>query len=493
MYVCGESDEVIVVMKRSNKDDLKDRKSAENVERRTSVKGNPVQVEATVIQSTDPMLSGLNRVREKAKKDRTLKFTNLMHHITPALLESSYNSIRRNGAVGLDGQSWKEYGKDGLKGKLEDLCERIQSGRFRATPSKRIWIPKANGEKRPIAIPILEDKIVQQTLVWLLQSVFEENFVGFSYGFRPKRSGHNALDAVYMAITTQKVSWVLDADIEKFFDRVNHDKLIECIQNRITDPRILKLVRRFLTAGVSEEGQWSRSRVGTPQGGVLSPMLANIYLHYAFDQWILNWRKTRARGAAYVVRYADDTVLCFQFKDDAVRCLEELRERLLEFDLNVHPDKTRLIEFGRFAEGNRKSRGQGKPETFDFLGFTHICGKRRKDGKFTVIRKTISKRLSKKVKEIRRQLFRNRHRCVREMGKWLRAVIQGHLNYFAVPGNLYACNQLRTEVIRAWINALRKRSQKGRKFNWSRFRALIARWMPKVRVLHPYPNQRLIV
>lgn len=492
-HVNGKSDEVVVVKKRSNKTKNQGFSAAESVEQRTSVKGNSDQKGTSTIQSVAKALSGLDRVRKAAKKDRALKFSNIMHHITFELLKKSYFSIRRNGAVGVDGQSWVGYGKKNLEEKLQVLHERLQSGRYRVKPSKRVWIPKSEGGQRPLGIPSLEDKIVQQALSWVLEAIYESNFMGFSYGFRAERSCHNALDAVYMAITTRKVSWVLDADIEKFFDQVNHDKLMEYIGKRVTDPRIHHLVRRFLTAGISEEGRWKKTEVGTPQGGILSPLLANIFLHNAFDLWISNWRKTSARGEVYVIRYADDSVVCFQYQNDAIKCLEQLRRQLAENGLKLHQNKTRLIEFGRFAKTNRAERGVGKPETFEFLGFTHFCSQRRKDGKFTVHRKTSRKRLSKKMKEIRTKLFQNRHRKIKEIAPWLRSVIVGHLNYFSIPGNLFACNQFRTEIVHAWINALRKRSQKARKYNWSRFKGLIERWIPRVRILHPYPNQRLIV
>jgi len=409
-----QSDEVVVVKKPPNEREQVGLYREEAVERRASVEGNPSQRERSPMQSGETTASGLERVRQAAKKDRNLRFTNLMHHLDVALLLDSYQAIRRDGAVGLDGQTWHAYGKENLMEKLQDLHERLQSGRFRATASKRVWIPKADGKQRPLGIPSLEDKIVQQALKRVLEAIGETEFKGFSYGFRPGRSGHQALNALIMAIQTRKVSWVLDADIEKFFDNVQHEKLMHYIEKRVQDKRILQLIHRFLVAGVSEEGRWQATEKGTPQGGILSPLLANIFLHYTLDDWVTQWRRTKSRGEVYIVRYADDFAMCFQYQGDAKACWAGLREQLGQAGLKLHPEKTKLIEFGRFAEENRKERGVGKPETFDFLGFTHICGRRLSDKKFSVQRKTSRSRLRKKVKEVREQLLKNRHRKVVE-------------------------------------------------------------------------------
>lgn len=490
MHARGKSDEVVVVMKQANeRAEIQSKAAEESVERRASVEGKQVVSESGAMQSARKPMSGLDRLRQKAERDKTLQFTNLMHHINVKLLEESYWSIRRNGAVGIDGLSWEAYGARNLEGKLRDLHERLQSGRFRATPSKRVWIPKADGKKRPLSIAALEDKIVQQALKWVLEPIWEAEFKGFSYGFRPGRGCHNALDALFVAIQAKKVSWILDADIEKFFDTVDHEVLMGFIEKRVIDLRVHRLIRKFLTAGVSEEGKWSATEKGTPQGGILSPLLANIYLHNILDTWITEWRKTQARGEVYIVRYADDAVMGFQYEDDAKKCWAELKERMAAAGLSLHPEKTKLIEFGRFAEESRKRRGAGKPATFDFLGFTHICGRRSKDNKFALIRRTCRKRLRAKIKDVREKLFQNRHRKVADVGKWLKAVVQGHLNYFAVPGNLWACDSMRTEVIRSWMNALRRRSQKAKyKTNWSRMGALIRRWIPSVKLIHSFPK-----
>lgn len=465
---------------------------AESAERSPEAKGNPCQLPVPGIQGLEPTSSRLARIREAARRDPTLRFTSLLHHLSVGMLYRAFHDLNKGAAAGVDRVTWHDY-NDGLNKRLEDLHSRIQSGRYRAKPSKRQWIPKADGRQRPLGVAALEDKIVQQALVVVLQEIYEIDFVGFSYGFRPGRSQHNALDALYVAITERKVNWILDADIRSFFDSIEHEWLLKFVEHRIGDKRVLRLIKKFLRAGVSEDGEWSRTAVGTPQGAVISPLLANIYLHYVLDLWIQAWRRRNARGEVYVVRYADDFVIGCQYQDDAQRCLHALKERFSTFGLEVHEQKTRLIEFGRFAREDRQKRGEGKPETFDFLGFTHICGRRRKDGGLSLRRQTIKKRLRQKIKEIRTILLKQRHRPVPEQGSWLRSVILGVFNYHAVPGNTRAMQILRTEVVRAWIHALRRRSQKGAKLTWDRMKRLIETWIPKVRVLHPYPNMRFCV
>jgi len=437
-------------------------------------------------------LNGLDRIREAAARDRNLRFTNLMHHLTAELLREAYDALKHNAAAGVDDVTWQEYG-EGLESRIMDLHDRVQSGRYRAKPSKRVWLPKPDGRHRPIGIAALEDKIVQQGAVWVLNQIYEKDFHGFSYGFRPERSPHNALDAIWVGITQRKVNWVLDADIERFFDTINHAWLMEFLERRIADPRMLRLIRKWLRAGVSEDGEWSRTEVGTPQGSVISPLLSNIYLHYVLDQWVTEWRKNKAIGEVIIVRYADDFVMGFQYRREAERFLGEMKERFVQYGLEIHREKTRLIEFGRFAEANRAERGEGKPETFDFLGFTHICSRTQKGNRFTIRRKTIAKRLRTKLKEVREAIIRRRHEPVPVLGKWLRSVIQGHLNYFAVPGNRKAVDRFRTEINRAWLFALRRRSQKSRNLTWDRIKRLIKTWIPTAKTQHPYPNQRLCV
>jgi len=365
----------------------------------------------------------------------------------------------------------------------------VHRGSYRALPSKRAYIAKADGRLRPLGIAALEDKIVQYAVAKVLNQICEVDFLGFSYGFRPRRSPHDALDALWVGILRRKVNWVLDADIRDFFGSVVHEDLIKFIRHRIADPRILRLIQKWLRAGVLEDGNWSETEVGTPQGSVISPLLANIYLHYVFDLWTQHWRKHRATGDMIVVRYADDIVLGFQHRTEAERFLQEWKERLRKFGLELHPDKTRLIEFGRFAAANRKQRGEGKPETFNFLGFTHICGQSWKTGKFLVIRKTIRKRLTAKLKEIQEELRRRRHLPVAEVGKWLRSVVRGYFNYQAVPGNLASLNSFRLQVIWRWLRALRRRSQKSR-MTWVRFEHLVEWWIPPPKILQPHPDLR---
>jgi group II intron reverse transcriptase/maturase len=419
-------------------------------------------------------------------------FTNLLHHVTIEQLGIAYRRLNPKAASGVDEMTWMEYG-EGLEERLVVLHDQVHGGTYRARPSKRVWIPKGDGKQRPIGIAALEDKIVQQALVEILQAIYEEDFLGFSYGSRPGRNQHNALDAIYVAITQRKVNWVLDADIRSFFDSLDHEWLMKFVAHRVADQRMLRLIRKFLRAGVSEDGDWSKTVVGTPQGAVISPLLANIYLYYVLDLWVNWWRGHRARGEVYIVRYCDDFVMGFQYSSDARMFRIELAERLVKFGLELHQDKTRLIEFGRFAAANRKEQGEGKPETFDFLGFTHICARKRKDGSFTVRRKTIGKRLRKKIQDVCAVLRRNRHKTVVEQGRWLRAVVQGHFNYYAVPGNRKALDAFRTLIGRAWLRTLRRRSQKGRSLNWQRIQRWIEKWLPKARVLHPYPNRRFCV
>jgi RNA-directed DNA polymerase len=437
-------------------------------------------------------LNGLDRIREAAARDRNLRFTNLMHHITAELLQDGYYALKRNAAAGVDDVTWHEYGER-LESRLTELHDRVQSGRYRAKPSKRVWIPKPDGRERPIGIAVLEDKIVQQATVQVLSHIYEQDFLGFSYGFRPERNQHNALDAIWVGITQRKVSWVLDADIKSFFDTINHAWLMKFLECRIADPRMLRLIRKWLRAGVSEDGEWSRTEVGTPQGSVISPLLSNIYLHYALDKWVTEWRKSKAHGEVIIVRYADDFVMGFQYQREAERFLKEMKERFAEHGLEIHSEKTRLIEFGRFAEANRAERGEGRPETFDFLGFTHICSRTLKGNRFTIHRTTIAKRLRAKLKEVRDEIMRRRHESVPVLGKWLRSVVRGHLNYFAVPGNKKAIDAFRTEINKAWLFALRRRSQKTRHLTWDRMKRLIKTWIPTTKIQHPYPNQRLCV
>jgi group II intron reverse transcriptase/maturase len=464
---------------------------AEFVEKRPPAEGNTEQTTVTGTQGQEGTSSVLFRVREAAKRDSKLKFSNLLHHVTIDLFRQSYLALNRQAATGVDDVTWQMYGQN-LEERLPVLHGLVQSERYQAKPSKRIWIPKSDGQKRPIGIAALEDKIVQQAVTTILQQIYEVDFLGFSYGARPGRSQHQALDAVFMAIEQRKVNWVLDADLRKFYDSLDHEWLMKFVEHRVADQRVLRLMRKFLRAGVSEEGEWSKTVVGTPQGAVISPLLANIYLHYALDQWVKWWRDQPGRGEVYIVRYADDFVMGFQLQSDAEQFQAELKERLAKFGLEVHEGKTRLVEFGRFAIKDRQERGEGKPETFDFLGFTHICSK-NKNGHFKIYRKTIAKRLRAKIKAVREALRRNRHRAVAEQGAWLRAVMRGHFNYYGVPGNRKALDTFRTQIQHSWLHALRGRSQKALALTWERMKKLIRTWLPTAKVVHPYPNQRFCV
>jgi group II intron reverse transcriptase/maturase len=489
MHVSRESDGPIVPKKRANKAGPK--AAAESVEGRGSTKGNAERTLLAPDAEPEKRGMGLWGVREAAKRDKKIRFTALLHHITPEMLQDSYFELKRSAVPGVDGVTWHAYGQN-LEERIADLHGRVHRGAYRAQPSKRAWIPKADGRQRPLGIAALEDKIVQQAVKTVLEQIYEEDFLGFSYGFRPGRSCHNALDALWVGIAHRKVNWVLDADIRGFFDNIDHEWMLKFLEHRIADRRILRLIRKWLKAGVSEDGQWSRTTVGTPQGSVISPMLANVFLHYVLDLWANQWRERHARGSVIIVRYADDFVMGFQSQVDAERFLRELKQRLEQFGLQLHPEKTRLIEFGRFAAQRREQRGEGKPETFDFLGFTHICGTTRK-GMFIVKRKSIAKRMRAALQKIKMQLKQRMHDAVAEVGGWLRSVVRGWFNYHAVPGNINCLDEFHTQVQRLWRRVLRRRSQKGRVWTWERIRRLTRRWLPNAQILHPYPDQRLIV
>ena len=461
--------------------------SAEREEGRPQIEENTLQPNTHLTQGKERVSQGLERVRTAAREHREMRFTALLHHMTVDLLRESFYALKRKAAPGVDGVTWHEY-ETGLEERLVDLHGRVHRGAYRAQPSKRKYIEKSDGRLRPLGIAALEDKIVQAATVTILNQIYEEDFLGFSYGFRPGRSQHDALDALAFAIEHKKVNYILDCDIRSFFDNLDKSWLLQFVEHRVADPRILRLIQKWLKAGVMEDGIWSEPETGTPQGSVASPLLANIYLHYAFDLWVNVWRQKWAQGEVMVVRYADDIVLGFQYQTDADRFREHLTERLQKFGLELHPDKTRRNEFGRFAELNRKKRGEGKPETFGFLGFTHICGK-TKNEKFALKRKTIAQRMAAKLKEIKQQLRTRMHDQTAQTGEWLQSVVQGYFNYHAVPGNLSRLCVFRNRVIRLWRWALRRRGQK-RRPNWARMSRLAQRWLPVPRALHPYPAAR---
>jgi RNA-directed DNA polymerase len=461
--------------------------AAEVGEGRRPAKGNTDSTTRPGHSAGPDVPNGLERVRQAAQRDKDARFTSLLHHVTLERLDGAYRAIRPQAAAGTDGVTWASYGQD-LEVNLNDLHARVHSGAYRARPSRRVYIPKADGRLRPLGIASLEDKIVQRAVVEVLNAVYEVDFLGFSYGFRPGRKPHDALDALAAGIYQKKVNWILDADIADFFSRLDQAWLMKFLEHRIADKRILSLIRKWLAAGVIEDGNWKETPEGTPQGGSASPLLANVYLHYVLDRWVRQWRRRNARGDMIITRFADDFVVGFQHLGDAKQFLHDLRERFAKFALELHPDKTRLIEFGRFAAGNRAERGLGKPETFDYLGFTHICGKGR-SGQFWLRRITMAKRMRVKLAEVYDQLKRRRHLPVPEQGDWLASVLRGHFAYYAVPGNSRAIQAFRYQVTRRWLKALRRRSQRHR-LNWERMGRLAQRWLPPVQILHPYPEAR---
>jgi group II intron reverse transcriptase/maturase len=416
-----------------------------------------------------------------------------MHHITVDLLDESYHELKRGAAPGVDQVTWNSFGTQ-LEARLQDLHQRVQSGRYEAKPSRRIYLPKPDGRKRPIGIAALEDKIVQRATVRVLNQIYEVDFAPFSYGFRPGKSQHDALDALWVGMMSRKINWIVDADIRSFFDTIDHGQMMRILRVRIADERLLRLIAKWLRAGISEDGKWSPGTVGTPQGAVISPLLANIYLHYVLDLWVQDWRARHAHGDIIIVRFADDFVIGFQYEREAKRWLQNAKMRLAHFNLELHEDKTRLIEFGRFAAENRGTRGQGKPETFDFLGFTHICAKTRKNGKFTILRHTMRKRLKAALDKVKEELRKRMHATVKAQGRWLRQAMRGYFNYHAVPGNSQVLETFRAESIRAWFKALRRRSQRARKrTNWEKMKGYVRTYLPSVKITHPYPNMRLFV
>ena len=432
--------------------------------------------------------SGLSRVREAAKKDKKLRFTALLHHVTVEQLRDSYHSLKKQAAPGVDGVTWEDYGC-ALEEHLQDLQEQVHCGVYRAQPSRRVMIPKADGRQRPIGVAALEDKIVQHAIGTVLNQIWEEDFLGFSYGFRPGRSQHDALDALYVGIKRKKVSWVLDLDIRAFFDTNDHAWMLQFVEHRMGDKRIVRLLRKWLKAGVLEQGRWSETEQGTPQGSVISPILANLYLHHVLDLWVNHWRQKKATGEVMIVRYADDAVMGFQNRADAERFLVECRERLSRFGLELHPEKTRLIEFGMYAAERRNKRGEGKPETFDFLGFTHFCGTNHKTKQFEIHRKTIRKRMTTKLQEIAAKLRQRLHESIHDNLKWLQSVVRGYFQYHAIPGNWKRLKEFRKNVLWLWHRSLRRRSDRTR-WTWDRFRKLLVDQIPEVRILHPFPNLR---
>jgi group II intron reverse transcriptase/maturase len=488
----GKSDRGVVPQKLPNKAAGAIPAAAEAVEGRLRAKGNAVQLRMSRrSMRVYDVNTALDGIRPTARGRRDARFTGLLHHIYAIeRLRAAYFALERGAAAGVDGQTWQGYGMN-LEANLLDLSDRLARGGYRPEPVRRAYIDKADGSKRPLGVPALEDKIVQRASAEVLGAIYEQDFIGYSYGFRPGRSAHDALDAVAVGVTVRKVNWILDADIAKFFDTIEHDWLIKFVEHRVADARVIRLLKKWLHAGVLEDGQVTRSELGTVQGGSISPLLANIYLHYALDLWVQQWRRRHAKGQMIIVRYADDWVAGFEHRWDAERFKRDVAQRLKTFGLALHENKTRLIEFGRFARENRSRRRQGKPETFDFLGFTHCCGKSRK-GKFMVLRITSAKRMRAKLLAVKTELRKRMHHPIAEQGKYLRAVVAGHSRYFAVPCNGARVQAFRIQFSRLWHRTLCRRSQ-AKHLSWQRMRKIVAHWLPSPRICHPYPNPRLIV
>jgi group II intron reverse transcriptase/maturase len=463
---------------------------AESMERRGEAKGNAMQHGTRRTQSRGSVSPALDRIRKIAKAKRKERFTALLHHVTPELLETSCYALKRDAAPGIDGLTWQAYEAD-LKANLANLHSRIQSGVYRALPSRRKMIPKPSGGERPLGIASLEDKIAQRALAEVLNAIYEMDFEGFSYGFRPHRSQHDALDALAVAITNTKVNWILDADIRAFFDTVSHEWLMRFLELRIGDRRVLRLIRKWLRAGIMDGTTFSATTQGTPQGSVISPLLSNVYLHYVFDLWADQWRRRHAHGNVVIVRYADDSVVGFEHERDATRFLSELRERLERFALQVHSEKTRIVEFGRYAAERRERRGLGKPETFTFLGFVHICGT-SSNGKYLLLRRTRRDRLRATLRSIKERLRRRMHDPIPDIGRWLQSIVRGYFAYHAIPTNYSSLSAFRHHLIAIWRKTLRHRSQRDGS-TWARMYDLAARWLPEPRITHPWPHDRFAV
>jgi len=487
MHARETSDPAIVAEKPANKAAPA---AAEPAEPRAGTKGNANQQSTGRMQSRETVTQALARIRQAARQRKKERFTALLHHVSTDHLWEAFFELKKNAAPGVDGLTWRDYEQD-LDRNIEDLHARVHRGAYRPLPSRRVYIPKPDGRERALAIAALEDKIVQRATAAVLNAIYEEDFLGFSYGFRPGRGAHDALDALVVGIESRKVNFILDADIRSFFDTVSQDWLIRFVEHRVGDRRIIRLIRKWLRAGVLEDGIVNVSERGTGQGAVISPLLANIYLHYVIDLWAERWRRREATGDTIIVRYADDFIVGFEHESDARRFLDAMRARLAEFALSLHSEKTRLIEFGRVAAENRKRRGLGKPENFNFLGFTFICGKSRR-GKFQVRRKSRRDRMRAKLKEVKDELRRRMHQAIPQQGAWLRQVVTGYFNYHAVPTNSRALGAFRYHVANLWRRTLRRRSQQDR-LTWERLTQLANDWLPRPRILHPWPQARFAV
>ena len=484
-----KSDPAVVAMKPANKGR---QRPAEPVEPRAGAEGKPGSQSTRRAQKRASVTQAADRIRQAAKGNPDERLVALLHHITVPVLEEAFHSLKRDVAAGVDGMTWEMYA-EGMGDRLVDLHARIHRGAYRAPPVRRVEIPKPDGGKRPLGIASLEDKIVQKAVTdTILVPIYETEFLGFSYGFRPGRGAHNALDALAVGITQRKVNWIVDADIRGFFDNLDRNWLVRFLEHRIGDKRVIRLITKWLNAGVMEGTDWTDTGRGTPQGAIASPVLANVYLHYVLDLWVhKSWRKRKVEGDMIIVRYADDFVTGFKHRWEAQHFLTDLRARLARFGLALHPDKTRLIEFGQFASEDRKNRGQGKPETFEFLGMTHFCGKTR-NGKFRLGRRPSRKRVGRTLRRIKEELRKRMHLGKHEVARWLGRVIDGWVNYFAVPGTSGALKAFVEAVKRLLLRTLRRRSQKDRT-DWPAIDRLVGLHWPSPTIRHPWPDRRFAV
>ena len=464
---------------------------AEEAEGKTLTKGKAKQQNTSrTQQAATDVQSALDRIRKLAKQEKGIKFTNLMHHIYNVdRLRKCFLEMKKKAAAGIDEVTWHDY-EGNLENNLQMLSQRLKVGGYKAKPVRRVFIDKADGKKRPLGVPVLEDKLVQRSTVEVMNAIYETDFRPFSYGYRPGRSQHNCLDALYVGLLTRKVNWVLDADIKGFFDSLNHEWLIKFVEHRIGDDRVIRLIRKWLKAGVMNEGTHEETNEGVPQGGSISPLLANIYLHYALDLWVDHKRKDKSRGEVIIVRWADDFVMGFEHKSQAENYLAELKERMRKFSLELHPEKTRILEFGPWARLNRKRREQSKPETFGFLGFTHTVGVKFSNGMYTVLRQTIRKKMQAKLTDVKQELRQRMHCPIEEQGKWLKSVVEGHNRYYGVPSNGQALCKFRFAIGHMWWKTLRRRGNR-HKLPWRRMEKIVEQWLPQVKLHHPYPLRRM--
>lgn len=459
----------------------------ELVEGRDTANGKSTEGNAHRAQDRERVHTQLAWIGERARQKTEERFDNLLSHVKVPLLREAYLRLSKRAASGVDGTTWEQYGDD-LDARLLELQDRVHRGSYHPQPVRRVLIPKADGRMRPLGIPTLEDKLLQQAVRMILEPIYEAQFLGFSYGFRPGRSQHGALDALYVALNG-KANWVLDADIRSFYDTIDHGWMQKFLEHRIGDRRLVHLLMKWMRAGVMEDGVLREVTEGTPQGGVISPLLSNVYLHYAIDLWVQHWRKRKARGEVRIVRYADDLVMGFQYEEDARVMHSAMAERLTKFGLALHPEKTRVLRFGRFARRDCVLDGRMRPETFDFLGFTHICA-HGVDGRFRLMRRTSRKKRVAKLAALAVEIERRKHHRVAEQYEWLSSVIRGHVRYYGVPGNFSALASFRSRVRSCWHHALQRRSQRAR---WTREKrdAFDARFrLPIVQIHHPHPLAR---